>query len=184
MPALGQVSRHRRFIHEGFVRYAFIRHGVPYVVAMDCFEGRPRLLRLICTQADRIVTHFLNVVQIAGGTPHAPINVEPPAIVRTQTMSPSFSYFGPGRIFPGSGFRGTGGRVDYTVFAPIRFPLAEAPAYANSQIYRERDRGRFRFKSSARESAPSDYAYPWRDNFCERRGYTVGQCPAGIGHQG
>jgi hypothetical protein len=37
----------RRFIHEGFVRYAFIRHGVPYVVAMDCFEGRPRLLRLI-----------------------------------------------------------------------------------------------------------------------------------------
>jgi hypothetical protein len=27
-------------------------------------------------------------------------------------------------------------------------------------------------------------AYPWRDSFCETRGYWVGQCPAGIGHQG
>ena len=27
-------------------------------------------------------------------------------------------------------------------------------------------------------------AMPWRDNFCERRGFPVGQCPAGIGHQG
>ena len=171
----------RRFIHEGFVRYAFVRHGVPYVIAMDCFEGRPRLLRLICTQADRVVLHFLNVLQIAGGTPQPSNNVEPPLIVRTQTMSPTFSYFGPGRIFPGSGFRSAGGRVDYTAFAPIRFPLAEAPAYANSQIYRERDRTRS--KSSARETS-AEYAYPWRDNFCERRGYTVGQCPAGIGHQG
>ena len=29
-----------------------------------------------------------------------------------------------------------------------------------------------------------NYAYPWRDNFCERRGFAVGQCPVGIGHQG
>ena len=29
-----------------------------------------------------------------------------------------------------------------------------------------------------------NYSYPWRDNFCERRGFAVGQCPAGIGHQG
>ena len=34
----------------------------------------------------------------------------------------------------------------------------------------------------ARSSA--NYAYPWRDNFCERRGFPVGQCPAGLGHQG
>lgn len=171
----------RRFIHEGFVRYAFLRHGTPYVIAMDCFEGRPRLLRLICSQADRIVLHFLNVLEIAGGTPQTPINVEPPPIVRTQSVSPTFSYFGPGRIFPNSGFRGISGRVDYTAYAPIRFPLAGAPAYANSQIYREHERGRS--KSPAREPS-SEYSYPWRDNFCERRGYTVGQCPAGIGHQG
>jgi len=29
-----------------------------------------------------------------------------------------------------------------------------------------------------------NYAYPWRDNFCEHRDYDVGQCPAGLGHQG
>ena len=37
----------RRFIHEGHLRYAFVRYGVPYVVSMECFDGRPRLLRLI-----------------------------------------------------------------------------------------------------------------------------------------
>ncbi len=29
-----------------------------------------------------------------------------------------------------------------------------------------------------------NYAYPWRDNFCEHRYFYVGQCPAGLGHQG
>jgi hypothetical protein len=29
-----------------------------------------------------------------------------------------------------------------------------------------------------------NYAYPWRDNFCEHRYWYVSQCPAGIGHQG
>ncbi len=29
-----------------------------------------------------------------------------------------------------------------------------------------------------------NYAYPWRDNFCEHRDYYVGQCPTGLGHQG
>ena len=34
----------------------------------------------------------------------------------------------------------------------------------------------------ADESA--NYAYPWRDNFCEHRNFLVGQCPGGKGHQG
>jgi hypothetical protein len=29
-----------------------------------------------------------------------------------------------------------------------------------------------------------NFAYPWRDNFCEHRTYEVSQCPAGMGHQG
>jgi hypothetical protein len=29
-----------------------------------------------------------------------------------------------------------------------------------------------------------NYAYPWRDNFCEHRYFYVGQCPTGLGHQG
>jgi len=34
------------------------------------------------------------------------------------------------------------------------------------------------------ESAPGNYSYPWRDNFCEHRRFFVGQCPGGEGHQG
>jgi murein DD-endopeptidase MepM/ murein hydrolase activator NlpD len=34
------------------------------------------------------------------------------------------------------------------------------------------------------ESAPQNFNYPWRDNFCENRDYLVGQCPGGYGHQG
>jgi murein DD-endopeptidase MepM/ murein hydrolase activator NlpD len=34
------------------------------------------------------------------------------------------------------------------------------------------------------ESAPENFAYPWRDNFCETRDSQVGQCPGGYGHQG
>src|SRR5262249_4683767 len=36
----------------------------------------------------------------------------------------------------------------------------------------------------ADESAGGNYAYPWRDNFCEHRAFFVGECPAGLGHQG
>jgi Peptidase family M23 len=181
VPALeAQYPGIRRVIVEGHLRYAFARFGVPYVLSIECFDGRPRLLRLICTQADRIALHFLNALRIAGGAQQRPISVEPPVVVRLQTISPVFTYFGPGRLFPGSGFRGAGGRVDYTVYAPIRFPIAESPAYANSQVYRLR-----LAKASPREPvAAAEYAYPWRDNFCERRGFTVGQCPGGIGHQG
>ena len=34
------------------------------------------------------------------------------------------------------------------------------------------------------ESAPVNFTYPWRDNFCEQRDFLVGQCPGGYGHQG
>ena len=169
----------RRFIHEGFVRYAFVHYGVPYVLAIDCFDGRPRILRLLCPQADRIAIHFLDRLQIAGGAPQPPPTMDPPVVVRPHTKDTAFSYYGPGRLLAGSSFRDSGGRVDYTVFAPIRFPLAEAPAYANSQLYRENQTKPYRGSPK-----PSDYTYPWRDNFCERRGFTVGQCPGGVGHQG
>ena len=32
----------RRFIREGYVRYAFTRFGVPYVVSIQCLDGAPQ----------------------------------------------------------------------------------------------------------------------------------------------
>jgi murein DD-endopeptidase MepM/ murein hydrolase activator NlpD len=57
--------------------------------------------------------------------------------------------------------------------------MADAPAYINSQMFQSRNR-----PLTPDQTAPPNYSYPWRDNFCERRGFPVGQCPAGIGHQG
>ena len=41
----------RRFIREGYVRYAFTRFGVPYVVSIQCLDSSPRARRLGCREA-------------------------------------------------------------------------------------------------------------------------------------
>jgi hypothetical protein len=80
--------------------------------------------------------------------------------------------------------------------------MAQGPAYANSQSFMNWGNcdltGRIglggRDKTAAYRCRVNDrtlltdesknYAYPWRDNFCEHRDYYVGQCPSGLGHQG
>ena len=160
-------------ILEHHLRYAFERYGVLYVVSIACFDaGVARYKMPTCKSADRVALRFLRALRIAGGTPQSPGTVAPPPVERPDAPSNVFTYYGPGRLLPGTGFRGETGRPDATAYSPIRFPLADAPAYANTQMYQRR-------------SVPTPTnAYPWRDNFCERRGFPVGQCPAGLGHQG
>ncbi|RAL25303.1 hypothetical protein DL240_03575 [Lujinxingia litoralis] len=87
-----------------------------------------------------------------------------------------FRYHPPGDLEPGSGR----GRVDNTVYVPgMRFPIKDAPAYANSQVHRP---GGYILGGSQCDS--SNYAYPWRDNYCETRQYNMPLCPSGKGHQG
>jgi hypothetical protein len=170
----------RRLIHEHRLRYSFVRFGVPYTVQITCIDGGFARYRMpTCRAADQVAVRFLRALQVAGGTPQRPRIVKPMPIERPAKLSPTFSYFGPGRLLRDTTFRDRGGRVDYTVYSQIRFPLAEAPAFANSQMYQGRNRA-----PQADPKVSPNYAYPWRDNFCERRGYSVGQCPAGIGHQG
>ena len=112
------------------------------------------------------------------------------------------TYYAPGDILPGTGMHGEGGRADATVFAKIRFPMAQAPAYVNSQTFMNWGdcdfTGRVALGGRGRDTAyrckvnsiplvrdeSKNYAYPWRDNFCEHRYFAVSQCPAGLGHQG
>jgi murein DD-endopeptidase MepM/ murein hydrolase activator NlpD len=163
----------RRIMLENRVRYAFVRFGVPYVVSIDCFDASfARYHHMACRDADRVIERFLRALRIAGGTPQpVPLAAAPPAPQRPADVSPTFTYHSPGRLIPGTGFRHNGGRGDYTVYSNIRFPLAETPAFANTQYY-------------ARRVAGGVAAYPWRDNFCEGRWFQVAQCPAGMGHQG
>lgn len=196
----------RRILHESYARYAFERYGVTYVAALYCLDTRPRAKILTCKQADRIVERFLNALALAGGTPQPQVDVSAPkAPERPDKVSAEFSYFSPGALVPGSGLKtDSGGRADYTVYARLRFPTKDAPAFANSQSFSNwgdcdftgRNPRHVRKKGAPYtckvnglplvfdESAGRNYAYPWRDNFCEHRRFFVGQCPGGEGHQG
>ncbi|HEU4806583.1 MAG TPA: M23 family peptidase [Nitrobacter sp.] len=194
----------RRVVREGYVRYAFTRFGVPYVVSIHCLDSVPRASRLACREASVVAERFLKALRIAGGRPsQARMNIAPGVMPRPAAASPDFTYRPPGDIIANSGYRGQSGRADLTVYSQIRFPIEQAPAYANSQSFLNWGdcfhRGRipspsgkgdtYRCKSSNKplvfdESAAENYSYPWQDNFCEARDFDVGQCPAGSGHQG
>lgn len=195
----------RRYLHESYIRYSFERFGATYVAAIYCRDTRPRSKILTCKQADRVMDRFLRALKLAGGKPsEAPPVNEPLALDRPADVSKDFTYFSPGFIIPNTGLKkDTGGRGDYTVYARLRFPIKDAPAFANSQSFnnwgdcdftgrsvrpRRKDQS-YSCKVNGRplvfnESAPGNYSYPWRDNFCEHRHYFVGQCPGGEGHQG
>jgi len=190
---------------ENYARYTFVRYGVPYVVAIECSDGGARLRKMSCRDADKVAVRFLKVLRVVGGTPQTqPDTMTADTIDRPVEQSNVFTYHSPGDILPGTGFRRRGGVADYTVYSKIRFPLKDAPAFANSQSfmnwgnceatgrygvgsvdgvrsYRCRVNGQ---KLILDESAADNYSYPWRDNFCETRNFYVGQCPAGLGHQG
>ncbi len=88
-----------------------------------------------------------------------------------------FTYDPPGQLASGSGQ----GRSDMKVYAPgIRFPIAAAPAYANSQVWGHGGNSGPGGGQCDREN----FSYPWHDNFCETRDWSMPLCPAGKGHQG
>ena len=195
----------RRMFLEGYLRYAFVRDGVPYVLAIDCSQGRAREHKPSCRDADKVALRALKELQVVGGTPsqQSPV-VALPTIERPAAISTVFTYHPSGDLIPGTGMHGNGGRTDTTVYSKIRFPLADAPAFANSQSFNSYGicdatgrvsagmRGKvpaYRCRVSgqvlvADESAAENYSYPWRDNFCEHRYFSVSQCPGGLGHQG
>jgi murein DD-endopeptidase MepM/ murein hydrolase activator NlpD len=179
--ALGaQFSDLRRFIREGYVRYAFTRFGVPYVVSIQCLDSVPRAKRLACREAYPVAERFLKALRIAGGQPSRPRLDIPAGIAeRPVTASSDFTYLAPGDIIPGSGYRKQGGRADFNAYSQIRFPLEKAPDFVNSQSFRDRKSSKS-FDVLARASD----SYPWRDSFCEARDFGVGQCANGFGHQG
>ena len=170
----------RRFIREGYVRYAFTRFGVPYVVSIQCLDSAPRPRRLACREAYPIAERFLRALRVAGGLPSRPrVDIASEAVERPTAVSSDFTYRPPGDIIANSGSRKQGGRVDFTAYSQIRFPLEKAPAFAHSQSF-----GMRRSSNRLDELAGGPTSYPWQDNFCEARSFGVGQCASGFGHQG
>ena len=90
-----------------------------------------------------------------------------------------FSYYPAGVLKPSTS--GWGRKGDNYIYAPnIRFPIESAPAYLNSQVYGIG--GLHGPKGSLCDQR--NYQYPWRDNYCETRSWSMPLCPAGKGHQG
>jgi len=199
-----QYPNLRRVIREGYVRYAFTRFGVPYVVTIQCLDSVARSKRLSCREASPVAELFLKSLRVAGGTPRNPrVNIESYVSERPTEYDADFTYRTPGEIIANSGYRGQGGHQDFTVYSQIRFPIEKAPAFANSQSFMNWGdcnlTGRvswapakgdpYRCKRNDKplvfdESAKENYNYPWQDNFCETRDFGVGQCANGMGHQG
>ena len=193
----------RRILLESHVRYTFARFGVVYFVSIECFDGPGSTRRLSCREADKVALRFLKALAVVGGAPAArEAAAAPQTIERPEQTSPDFTYYGPGDLLPGSGMKGQSGRADPTVYAKIRFPMEQAPDYANSQSFMNwgdcDHTGHVALSGSGKEASyrcqvntktlvhdeSKNYAYPWRDNFCEHRYFYVGECPAGLGHQG
>ncbi|MBV9954687.1 MAG: M23 family peptidase [Pseudolabrys sp.] len=191
----------RRILRENHVRYAFERFGVPYVVSIQCYDRRPSAKIVACREADELAIRFLKRLTVAGGTPTGNLPEPKLDLARPEHKS-DFTYYGPGNLIPNSGWRKNPGREDYTVYARLRFPFAQAPAYIKSQAflhwgdcYRTGIVGRKGRKDASyhckvndkplvfNEAHPENWSYPWRDNFCEWRDFLVGQCPGGYGHQ-
>jgi len=167
----------RRFIREGYVRYAFTRFGVPYVVSIQCLDSAPRPRRLACREAYPVAERFLRALRLAGGQPSRPRKDIPSEIAeRPLERSPDFTYRPTGDIIANTGYHKQNGRADFNAYSQVRFPLEKAPAFVRSQSFARRDKS---------DQPSSGYpGYPWRDNFCESRSFGVGQCPTGFGHQG
>jgi hypothetical protein len=199
----GEFPGIRRVLIESHLRYSFVRYGVPYFVSIECFDGASSSRRLSCREADKVALRFLKALNVVGGAPPAETpSLAPKTIERPKNVSADFTYFAPGDILPGTGSRGQSGRADSTVYANIRFPMAQPPAYTNSQSFMNWGNcdltGRVGLGGRGNDAAyrcrvndkplvsdeSKNYAYPWRDNFCEHRYWYVSQCPAGIGHQG
>jgi hypothetical protein len=204
----------RRLYLENFVRYTFVRYGVPYVVAIECSDSGLRIRKMSCRDADKVAVRFLKALRLAGGTPQKrPDAIDAGTIDRPPQQSAEFTYHSPGDIIPGTGFRRKGGVADYTVYSRLRFPIARAPAFANSQSFMNwgncEATGRtgagkldgvsaYRCRVSGQtlisdESARANYSYPWskplralpaRRRGGARRGGAAGAAPGGALHRG
>lgn len=94
-----------------------------------------------------------------------------------ESMADPGRFSPPGDLEPGSGM----GVTDTTLyFKEIRFPLERSPAYLNSQVYRKGGN----HGPAGGQCDSANYSYPWRDNFCETRGWDMAVCPSNKGHQG
>jgi hypothetical protein len=66
---LDEIPGIRRLYLENYVRYTFVRYGVPYVVAIECSDGAVRFRTISCRDAEKLAIRFLKSHRLPTGTP-------------------------------------------------------------------------------------------------------------------
>ena len=171
----------RRFIREGYVRYAFTRFGVPYVVSIQCLDsvakaeasGLPRGLSGRRTVPEGAARRGRPAVASAHGYRSGNRRA---ALHRRRRISPTGR---PATSSPTA--HRADSRADASIIPPTRKfvfrwrrrPLSPIPNRSNPAG-----------ATGSTSSPGGPTSYPWQDNFCEARSFGVGQCPTGFGHQG
>ncbi|MGY3459224.1 hypothetical protein ACVWW5_004674 [Bradyrhizobium sp. LM3.4] len=115
----------RKFIREGYVRYAFTRFGAAYVVSIQCLDSVAKPRRLACKEAYPVAERFLKALHVAGGQRMRPLtDIASNILDRPTQRSPDFTYRPSGDIIPNTGYRKQGGHPDVMAYAQIRFFLS------------------------------------------------------------
>lgn len=110
-----------------------------------------------------------DAIPISDSTPTAPVEDDEGAPADGEApapvIEPTFTYYDAGDLEPTSGT----GSPDETVFVPdLLFPIRDAAAHPQSQVYR--------FGGGVKGGDQCDarnFAAPWRDNYCESRSRTT-----------
>lgn len=157
---------------------AIKKYGAAYVVTVECARERDQR----CSK-ENYVRDLVASFEVAGGGRGAPTTgpIVPlaPSNLIGVAADPSFRYDPTGQLMTGTG----NGVATPTIYATnIRFPIAAKPAYLNSQVYGYG--GYLGQHSGSGWRDLRNYAYPWHDNFCEKRSRKTPACPSGTGHQG
>ena len=206
----------RRIARADEITYVFRKYAVPYFLNIGCSGGPAAKGTVSCEQADRIARTILADLQLSGGAPVArsqAVQQNSAANPHPTKVSATFKYFAPGKLLDGTSDQGQGGAQSYDEWGTsIRFPIKDAPAFANSQVFMHGGNclstpgttdkimplpkqpgdkfGRYHCQQNSKvlfsnEGEPENYAYPWRDNLCESRaGEAAPECPAQEGHAG
>jgi hypothetical protein len=95
-------------------------------------------------------------------TPTGPTETPTPA--EPAPATPSFYFFRPGNLAPASG---TGSTEMATLVPDMLFPIKDAPAIAQTQVYRWGGGIKGGDQCDTR-----NFTAPWRDNYCESRSTT------------
>jgi hypothetical protein len=206
IPAFGGELEIDSYILEDEQRLSFKKYGVYYVLSIPCAQSPKSEHR--CEAERDLLLDLAKSLRFAGlERSIAPYETKQGLVPRPEgDYSPDFKFHPPGDLENGSG----AGRTDYTIYASLRFPLRDSPAFANSQVFGDGGNclntklnlsgdvpsepfvpfretypcDRMKRKLSNDEGGARNYGYPWRDNFCEERDWSIPVCPNGMGHQG